>query len=306
MELLRRTPWSRIREQNSVHKEFLEIVGNGKPTGNVWKETIAVSATVWISVEKLHHQIRLRILSCSRVSENHREPEVPEAEVPVVECLDGLARITSKELAITHFVKNGTLQNACSTRPSVVVGLGKSAHSHIVRLMNSRRKGLKRIMTKVLWLCWKREIGKKENLWPMDVTIDRGNLGREVIRNWDKIHLNVNLLMHGNWVAYFRTWRRRSLFSGSAQTCRSQSNVWNSQRLVHVILKFETKILRSDVFAQGEPHERSPNAPKIEDRSQEETEWQEQGAREAAWKAGQKCVEIKGAWNSNILITFGK
>ena len=39
----------------------------------------------------------------------------------------------------------------------------------------------------------------------MDVTIDRGNLGREVIRNWDKIHLNVNFLMHGNWVAYFRT-----------------------------------------------------------------------------------------------------
>ena len=32
----------------------------------------------------------------------------------------------------------------------------------------------------------------------------------------------------------------------------------------------------------GEPHESSPNAPKFEDRSQEETEWQEQGAREAA------------------------
>ena len=31
-----------------------------------------------ISVEKLHHQIRLRILSCSRMSENHREPEVLE------------------------------------------------------------------------------------------------------------------------------------------------------------------------------------------------------------------------------------
>ena len=35
MEILRRTPWSRIREQNSVYKEFLEIVGNGKPTGSV-------------------------------------------------------------------------------------------------------------------------------------------------------------------------------------------------------------------------------------------------------------------------------
>ena len=98
-------------------------------------------------------QIHLRILSCSRVSENHREPEVPEAEVPVVERLDGLARITLEELAITHFVKNGTLRNACSTRPRVVVGLVKSALMHIVRLMNSRRKGLKRIMTKVLWLC---------------------------------------------------------------------------------------------------------------------------------------------------------
>ena len=35
MEIMRRTPWSKIREQNSVYKEFLEIVGNGKPTGSV-------------------------------------------------------------------------------------------------------------------------------------------------------------------------------------------------------------------------------------------------------------------------------
>ena len=35
VEILRRTPWSRIRGQHSVYKEFLEIVGNGKPTGNV-------------------------------------------------------------------------------------------------------------------------------------------------------------------------------------------------------------------------------------------------------------------------------
>ena len=39
------------------------------------------------------------------MSENHREPEVPEAGVPVPECLDGLARVTSEELAITHSVK---------------------------------------------------------------------------------------------------------------------------------------------------------------------------------------------------------
>ena len=103
-------------------------------------------------MEKLHHQIRLRILSCSRVSENHREPEVPEERVSVVECLDGIARITSKELAITHVVTSGTLQNACSTRPRVVVDLGKSAHMRIVRLMNSRLKGLRRKVTQVQWL----------------------------------------------------------------------------------------------------------------------------------------------------------
>ena len=61
------------------------------------------------------------------------------------------------------------------------------------------------MMTKVLWLCLNCEIGKKENLSPMNVMIDRGNLGREVRRNWDKIHRNVSYLMHDNWVAYFRT-----------------------------------------------------------------------------------------------------
>ena len=42
-----------------------------------------------------------------------------------------------------------------------------------------------------------------------------------------------------------------------------------------------------------EPHEHSPNAPKIEDRSQEETEWQEQGAREAAWKLAKSVLKLK-------------
>ena len=52
MEIMKETPWSRIRGQNSVYKEFLEIVGNGSPTGSVLEETIAVSATISISVEK--------------------------------------------------------------------------------------------------------------------------------------------------------------------------------------------------------------------------------------------------------------
>ena len=42
----------------------------------------------------------------------------------------------------------------------------------------------------------------------------------------------------------------------------------------------------------GEPHERSPNAPKCEDRSQE-TEWQEQGAREASWRLAKSVLKLK-------------
>ena len=37
------------------------------------------------------------------MSENHREPEVPEAEVPVVERLDGFARITLEESCNNSF-----------------------------------------------------------------------------------------------------------------------------------------------------------------------------------------------------------
>ena len=43
----------------------------------------------------------------------------------------------------------------------------------------------------------------------------------------------------------------------------------------------------------GEPHERSPNAPKFEDRSQEETEWQEPGASDAAWKLVKNVLKLK-------------
>ena len=42
------------------------------------------------------------------------------------------------------------------------------------------------------------------------------------------------------------------------------------------------------MICPGDPHQRNPNAPKFEDRSQEETEWQERCAREAAWKLAKK------------------
>ena len=85
MKILRRTPWSRIREQSSVYKEFLEIVGNGSPTEQCIKGDNCSFRHDMNKRGKVHHQIRLRILSCGRVIENHRGPEVPEVKVRVVD-----------------------------------------------------------------------------------------------------------------------------------------------------------------------------------------------------------------------------
>ena len=41
----------------------------------------------------------------------------------------------------------------------------------------------------------------------------------------------------------------------------------------------------------GGPHQRHSKAPKFENRSQEETEWQEQGARKAAWRLAKNMLK---------------
>ena len=43
----------------------------------------------------------------------------------------------------------------------------------------------------------------------------------------------------------------------------------------------------------GEPHQRSPNAPKFEERSQEEREWQERCARGGAWRLAKSVFKLK-------------
>ena len=155
-----------------------------------------------------------------------REPEVLEAEAQVEECLDCPARITSKELAPIHSVKNGILQNVCSTNPRVDADLAKSAHTHIVRLMNSLAKGLQRMVTKVQWPCWR----------SMSCMIERCD------------PLKTTHQIHDNWVA----WSRRSLhrFYGRAQTYWNQSDVFDSLKPCYVTLTFETKIHRLEWFAQ--------------------------------------------------------
>ena len=56
-------------------------------------------------------------------------------------------------------------------------------------------------------------------------------------------------------------------------------------------LRHQNQLLNK--ICHGDSHQRSPNAPKFKDRSQEETDWQEHWAREAAWKLAKKILKSK-------------
>ena len=79
------------RNGNYERNAVVWILGDSwqwEANGHTLKETIVVSVTMSISVQKWHSRIRLLILPCSWVKEKRREPEVAEGRVPVVECLD--------------------------------------------------------------------------------------------------------------------------------------------------------------------------------------------------------------------------
>ena len=297
MEITIRTPWSRIREQNSVDKEFLEIVGNGSSTGSVLEETIAVSVTISISVQKWHNRIRLRILSCNRMREMRRVPEVPEERVPVGDCFDGHARITSEELAPIHSVKCGTLQKASSTRPRAVADLGKSALTHIAGWWTAKQKVQKEWWQKCSSHGWR----------SMSCMIERWNPLFAVTHVTRKA---TDLLCaahqeHDNWVVSFKTWSRRSLFHGRFSDMQKPIPRVKFTKAIARHTKIRDQNPSLKMICPSEPHQRSPNAPKFEDRSQEETEWQERCAREAARRLAKNILKLKEKTKS-ILLTIGK
>ena len=158
-----------------------------------------------ISVQNRHSRILLRALLRGRMRKMHREPKAPEAEVPVEECFDCPARITSKEPAPVHSGKKWHPPECLFYKWENGCRFGEKCSYVHRQVKTSLAKGLKTNVTKVQWLCSRREIGKKENLLPTKVTIDQGNLIREVIKSWNEDLLNVDHLMHDNWVAYFKT-----------------------------------------------------------------------------------------------------
>ena len=71
------------------------------------------------------------------------------------------------------------------------------------------------------------------------------------------------------------------------------------------MLTFETRIHRLEWFAQVVLIRVTPMLLNLRIGLRRRQSGQEQGARESSVEAGQKCIKIKGAWKSSILLTFG-
>ena len=197
-----------------------------------------------------------------------REPEVPEERVPAVECLDGLARITSKELASTHSVKIGTLQNACSTRRRVVADLGEKcsyAHRQVDEQPSKRSKknddkSAVAMLKKNDW---------HGNVWQPVVNRDKSHerSGRPDI-NRDTCHE----LKRGPTGRQSSNARQLGCVLQDMKPPKSILRKSSDMQKPIQRVKFTKAIAcHTKIRDQnpGEPHQRSPNAPKFEDRSQE-------------------------------------
>ena len=145
MEILRRTPWSRIKGTKQRVQRILGDCWQWETNGQCVKGD---NCSFRHDINKRGKSSPSKPSPNSFMRQNERKPSrtrSPRGRSPS----GGMTRWPCKDYL------RGTCNNSFCEKwhpPGVVVGLGRSAHSHIVRLMNSRRKGLKRMMTKVLWL----------------------------------------------------------------------------------------------------------------------------------------------------------
>ena len=155
-----------------------------------------------------------------------------------------------------HSVKSGILQNACSTSPKKDAGLGTSALTRIARLMNSLAKGHKKN-------------GDKSAVAMLKITRQLGC----VIKDMEPPKSSSIL-------------RKSSSMRKPIRCVRFTKAV-----VRHAYIRDQNQSL--GMICPGDPHQRNPNGPKFEARSQEETEWQERCAREAAWRLAKNILKLK-------------
>ena len=205
----------------------------------------------------------------SFMQQNERKPEVPEERVPVVEYLDGLARITSKELAPSRSVQSGTSRMLVLQDQEWLQIWGKKcsyAHRQVDE-QPSKRSKKNDDKSAVAML--------KKGAWHESV--------RELVINYVKGHDRSGRpdekrdyeLKQG--LVGRRSSNARQLgcvFHDMKQPKSILRKSTNMQRPIQRV-KFKKAIARHTkirdqnpslgYICRGKPHQRSPNAPKFED-----------------------------------------
>ena len=123
---------------------------------------------------------------------------------------------------------------------------------------------------------------------------------------WNNDKSAVALLKKGDWHERESVTDQHHDRSGRRNSSKRQSSdarqlgcVFQDMTPPKSILRKSTDMPKTNqkpspsCICPDEPHECGPNAPKFEDRSLEETEWQELGAREAAWKLAKNVFKLK-------------
>ena len=153
MEIMKQAPWARVTGQNRVNRSL----GDCWP----WKAHGQCSKGDNCS---FRHDMNKRAKSTQpnpsprsstqqsvkKCIENQKSWRQESQWKNVSIALQGLPQ---RNLHQIHSVKNGILQNACSTSPTMDAGLVKRALMHIARLMNTLAKDSKIMVTKMQWLC---------------------------------------------------------------------------------------------------------------------------------------------------------
>ena len=267
MEIMKETPWLRIR-QNSVDKEFLEIVGNGKPTGSVLKETIAVFVTMLVNVQNRHSRILLRYFLRSRVK-NATRTKSPRGKSPSGRMFRWPCKDYLKGTCNNSFCEKWDPPECLFYKTKSGCRFGEKcsyAHRQVDEQPSKMsKKNDDKSAAAIL---------KKYELFDRTV--------RPVVCN------SSSTRQLGCVFQDMEPPRLSSILRKSSNILKPIQRV----RFTKVVAR-HTKIRDQNpslgLIYPGEPHQRNPNAPKFEDRSQEETEWQERCAREAAWKLAKMC-----------------
>ena len=221
--------------------------------------------------------------------ENHREPEVPEAEVPVVECFDGLASCNNSFCEKWHppeclFYKTKSGCRFCE----------KCSYAHrqvdeqpTKRSKKNNNKSAVAMLKKGDW---------HESVWEPVVNYGHDRSGRPGKKRDHELERGSTGRRSSNARQLGCVFQDMTPPKSILRKCTDMRKPIQRVKFTKTIAR-HTKIRDQNpslgYICPGEPHARSPNAPNFDVRSQEETEWQEQGAREAAWKLAKSVLTFK-------------